>query len=387
MTGGIPLGRIRGVRVTVDWSVLAIAALLTVGLAGSRLPDEAPGYADALYWIAGIVTAVAFLASVLAHEVSHAVVAGREGIEVEGITLWLFGGLAQLTGEPRTPGADLRVAASGPAVSVAVGVVAGAAALALDAAGGPALVVAMLGWLGGINLVLAAFNLIPAAPLDGGRILRAALWAWRKDRVWAATAAARAGRWFGVLLIAAGVAQFLGGVPGGLWTAFIGWFLLNAARAEEGATIVHARLAGVRVRDVMTPDPVTGPGWWTVDAFIDEVVLRHRCSAFPVEDFEGHLQGLVTLNRLRAVPADERARLRVLDVARPLSEVPTAKPDELLLDVLARATGGSDGRVLVVDDAGGVVGIVSPSDVTRALEVGALRSGAGGERDGIGRVD
>jgi Zn-dependent protease/CBS domain-containing protein len=369
------LGRIAGVPVGVHWGVLAIAALLTLGLGASQLPDAAPGYPAALYWLAGAVTALAFLASVLAHEVSHAVVARREGVPVEGITLWLFGGVARLESESPSPAADIRIAGAGPLVSIVVGVVGLAVGAALDAGGAPRLLVETLRWLGGINLVLAAFNLVPAAPLDGGRLLRAALWAWRGDRQWAALAAARAGRVFAILLVGFGAAElFAGAGVAGIWTMLVGWFLLQAADAEAQFAVVHDALGGVRVGDVMTPSPVTGPAWLTVDDFVTQVVLHHRCSAFPVVDADGDVVGLVTLRGLRRVPAHRRATTTIREIAAPLADVPTATADEPLVDVLQRAQpSAAEGRVLVVDPLGHtVVGIVSPTDIAGVLERSAL---------------
>jgi Zn-dependent protease len=375
MRDTVRLGRIAGVPVGVHWGVLVIAALLTVGLGASQLPDAAPGYAAALYWVAGAATALAFLASVLAHEVSHAVVARREGVDVEGITLWLFGGVARLESESPSPAADLRIAGAGPLVSIAVGVAGVAAAAVLDAAGAPRLVVETLRWLGGINLLLAAFNLVPAAPLDGGRLLRAALWAWRGDRQWAALAAARAGRVFAIVLVGFGAAELFGGAGvAGVWTMLVGWFLLQAADAEARSVVVHDALGGVRVGDVMTPSPVTGPAWLSVDDFVAQVVLQHRCSAFPVVEPDGDVVGLVTLRGLRGVPAGQRATTTVREIAAPRAEVPTATADELLVDVLERARpSAADGRILVVDPSGHtVVGIVSPTDIAGVLERAAL---------------
>jgi Zn-dependent protease/CBS domain-containing protein len=371
----IRLGRIAGVSVGAHWGVLAIAALLTVGLGASQYPDAAPGYASAAYWIAGAATAVVFLASVLAHEVSHAVVARREGVGVDGITLWLFGGVARLDRDPPTAAADVRIAVAGPLVSIAAGLAGLMIAAVLDRAGAAPLAVEMFRWLGGINLVLAAFNLVPAAPLDGGRLLRGLLWAWRHDREWAALAAARAGRTFAIVLVTFGAIElFAGAGVAGVWTMLIGWFLLQAAEAEGQSVVVRDLLAGVRVGDVMTPSPVTGPAWLTVDEFVDQVVSAHRCSTFPLVDPGGGVVGLVTLRALRRVPVERRATTPVREVASPLTDVPTATVDELLVDVLQRARpSAGDGRVLVVDEAGGrIVGIVSPSDIAAVVERAAL---------------
>lgn len=377
MTESFSLGRIAGIRVGAHWSVLAILALIAVGLAAGRLPLVAPGRSGLAYAVAGLVTALVFLASLLAHEVSHALVALRNGLGVDRITLWLFGGVALLRGEAASPGADLRIAGVGPAVSALLGLAfGGIAALAAGAGAGP-LVVAALGWLAVINVILALFNLIPAAPLDGGRVLRAAVWRRTGDRHRAALIAARAGRVLGIALVAIGLAEvvLLRGF-GGLWLALLGWFLVTAARAEEQYTVQQRALAGVPVADVMTPDPTTAPPELSVQRFIDDYLMSARFSALPLLDHADRLVGLVTVNRIRQVPAPDRAGTRLLDVACPPNEVPVAAPEEPLTDLLPRMAGCTDGRAAVLDSDGRLVGIVSPSDVARAVQSGELRSRA-----------
>lgn len=367
------IGTISGFELRVHWSTLVIFGLLTWTLAAAQLPDAAPDATTAAYVVAALAAGVAFYLALLAHEVSHAIVAEREGIRVNGLTLWMLGGVAELEGEPRTPGADLRIAGVGPAVSLAVGAVAAGAAVGLAAAGVDALVVATVGWLAGINFVLAVFNLVPAAPLDGGRILRAALWKWRGDRRWAAVSAARAGEAFGFGLIGLGLLSlFVPGV-GGLWFLVLGWFLLNAARAERAHVELGELLAGVSVADVMSPDPVAAPAHATVDVVLEDFVMARRHSAFPIVDASGHLAGLITLDRLRDVPPRARAETSVRSVACPEGEVVTAQPGEQLADILPRLGGCTDGRVVVMEDDR-IVGIVSSTDIARAV------AAAGGER-------
>jgi Zn-dependent protease/CBS domain-containing protein len=366
----ITLGRIRGIPIGVHWSVLGIFVLIVVGLGAGQLPDLAEGYSDVEYWVAAVVIGIVFFVSLTAHEVSHALVATREGLTVDGLTLWLLGGVARLRGRTASPGAEFRIAVVGPAVSLLIGVVAGAVALALDVADVSALLTATVAWLAGINVILAIFNMIPAAPLDGGRVLRSALWAWRKDRRWSGVVASRAGRGFGVALMALGALLFFT-TGNGLWYVLLGWFLFNVAQAEEQQIVVEDALEGVRVRDVMTADPVTAPADLDVDRFLDEYVMRRRYATFPVVDDDGHPRGVLTLRRLRERPHAAGAEIGTL--ACPMDEVPTARPDEPLVSVLERIDDRcAEGRLLVVDD-GRVVGIVSPSDVRRALDVHAAR--------------
>lgn len=374
MRESVRLGTIAGVRVGLNFSVLVILAIIVVGLAAGRFPAVFPGHTVVAYIAAAGVAAILFFVSLLAHELAHAVLARRNGIDVEGIVLWLFGGVAQLKGEPRSPGADFRIAAVGPLTSVVVAVIFGAVAAVLVTVQTPGLVVGIFSYLAFVNVLLAVFNLVPAAPLDGGRILRAALWAWRHDRVRAAVTAARAGRVFGYILVALGVLQVVVGRGiGGLWLALIGLFLVNAAMAEEQQSQLSETLHGVRVRDVMSPRPIIADPNQTLEAFITETAWTHPHSTYPLVDGEGRLTGLVTLNRVRAAPADRRAELTLSEIACPPRELPIATPEERLVELLPRLAGCSDGRAVVVDDQQRVIGIVSPSDVSRAIQLRDLR--------------
>lgn len=373
MNENLRLGRIAGVAVGINWSVLVIFTLITVGLAAGRFPLLQPGLDPLAYAVAGLVAGVVFFLSLLAHELSHAIVARRHGVGVDGITLWLFGGVARLTSEAKDPRSDFRIAAAGPAVSIVLGVGFLLLAAAANALGLAPLVVEVVIWLGVINLVLAVFNLVPAAPLDGGRLLRAALWRRSGDRVSAAVAAARAGRGFGWFLIFVGFAVFmLGAGIGGLWLVFLGWFLINAARMEEEQARVGGALSGVRVADAMTPEPMTAPDHLTVDRFTEHYVFRSRHSTFPVVDSFGRPTGLVTLRRVKEVPAHARHTTPISAIACPMDEVAVAHPDEPLEDLLPRMSACADGRSLVMVDSA-LVGIVSPADVMRWLEVAELR--------------
>lgn len=376
MRATIPLGRIGGVTVGLNVSVLFIVAILVFGLAFGRFPLVFPGLSAAAYLLAGVVSAVLFLASLLAHELAHALMAKRHGVEVERITLWLLGGMAELRGEPRTPGADLRIAVVGPATSLAAGLVFGVLAVLATALGAAPLVTGMFVYLGGVNVLLAVFNLIPAAPLDGGRVLRAALWSRWGDRGRAAIAAARAGRVFGYVLIAFGFLQVvLGAGFNGLWLALIGLFLVNAASAEEQQAQVGAALRGILAGDVMSADPVTSRPDETVAALIDDVVMRRRLSTYPLVDEDGSFAGLVTLNRIRQVPPEARPVTRLRDIACPPGEVPAATPEEPLTDLMKRMSGCADGRAVVLNPGGRLVGVLTPSDISRAIQTSGLHAG------------
>lgn len=361
--------------VGISWTVLAVVALISWELSDLILPSYHPDASAAACWVVGILTTVLFFGSLVAHEASHAVVAKRNGIGVRRITLWLFGGVSELEGEALTPGADFRIAVAGPLTSFAVAGLAGAIGLLLPQGGSWQQVLASaLGWLAWMNLFLGGFNLIPAAPLDGGRVLRAALWERGGDRARAAATAARSGRFFGYFLVAYGVLEFFAVGIFGLWFVFLGWFLLSAATAEESSVVMRSSLGGVHVRDLMTTDPVTFDPSTTVAQLLDGDLQHHRFTTFPLVGEEGRLLGLTTLSRVRHLPADSRARTHLIDIATPIADVPVGRPNESIVDLLQRMQMSPDGRALVVDDAGRLVGVLSPSDIARYVQLCMLRS-------------
>lgn len=369
MRDAIPLGRFAGFPVKVHWSVIVILWLFTWSLA-TTLPRTAAGHSRPVYWLAGACGAVVLLASLLAHELAHAVVARRTGVSVGDVTLWLFGGVTTLQGEAKTPKSAFRIAIAGPATSLVLSATFAGLAVALSALRAPTIVPGVAWWLASINLVLGLFNLLPGAPLDGGRLVRAYLWRRHGDSVRAAIGAAHAGRVVAIVLIMLGLVEFLaGGLVGGVWLAFIGWFLFVAAREEEAQATNQQIFAGVCVADAMTPKPHTAPGWITVEDFIQRYVLGDRHSAYPVADRNGSITGLVTLRQLREVAPHWRATTVVRDIELPLYNVPTATPKEPLTALLQRmAPVGPRSRALVVD-GGAVVGIVTPSDLARLIDV------------------
>ncbi|MEH0842122.1 site-2 protease family protein [Micromonospora sp. CPCC 205711] len=377
MRASFRLGRIAGVPVGVNWSVLVIFLLIAWGLSANLFPRSYPGRPTWQYVLAGLAAAAVFFVGLLAHEVSHAVVAKRNGLQVKGITLWLFGGVAELSGEAPNPGAELRIAGIGPLVSLLLGFFFGGIAVVLALAGQGGLLLGSLSWLAGINILLAIFNILPAAPLDGGRLLRAAVWKATGDRTKASVVAARAGWILGALLIGLGLLQFLtGSGVGGLWLALIGWFLIGAAGVEERQAKMGSALAGVRVGEVMTPQPQTASAEMTVADFVDHYLFAYRHSALPLTE-DGRPTGLVTLDRVRGIPADRRATTTLAEVSCRAEDLVLARPEEPLNDLLPRLSQCADGRALVVTE-GRLVGIVSPSDISRAVQRGSLRDQVAG---------
>jgi Zn-dependent protease/predicted transcriptional regulator len=385
---GLRVGRIAGIEVRVDWSLAVILFVLTWGLATISLPALEDGYGAPVYWLTAAITSVVFVLSLLAHELAHSLVARRYGIGVASITLWLFGGVSSLKGEPRTPAADFRIAVVGPLTSVGLGIGFFVITSTLALVHAPGLLVATGAWLAMINVVLGIFNLLPGAPLDGGRVLRSALWHRHGDRLRAAISAARAGQGLGVFLVAAGVVEFAFGLGiGGLWLILLGWFLFSAARSEQASTQLRDALAGVVVRDAMSTNPVIAPADLDVDEFLHDWVMRHHFSCFPVADRSGALVGFVTMARLRSVTPDQRVGTTVGAVSWPIDAVPKASPDEALIALLERIEGeAGDGRALVFD-ADRLVGIITPTDISRVVQWAAFRQETRAPKTGLERSD
>jgi Zn-dependent protease/predicted transcriptional regulator len=374
VTPTIRLGRLFGIEIGFNWSLVFIFVLIAWTLATGVLPQDVPGQGQVTYWVAGAAGAIVFYACLLAHELSHALVARRNGMKVAGITLWLFGGVSQLDGDPTSAGAEALIAGVGPLTSFAVALIALALALATSA---NALVSDLMRWLAFVNLALGLFNLVPAFPLDGGRLLSSIFW-WRSgSRQRGVHNAVRVGRVFAYLMIAAGVLELFGGaLVDGIWMAFIGWFLLSAGSSEEMGTTIKALLKSVPVSAAMTSPVVTVPDWLTVEQFLESVAPQHSFTTYPVHDPSGKLTGVVRLSELVRVRSIDRGRTRLSDCARPISQIPATGPSEELGALIERLGAAFDQRVLVFDQ-GQLVGIVSPADVARLLSVRqALRGGA-----------
>jgi Zn-dependent protease/CBS domain-containing protein len=382
VNGNISLGRIGGVQVRVSWSWLVIFALIVWTLADGVFPSQNPGLSRGTHLAMAIVAALLFFVSILLHELGHAWQARREGLEVDGITLWLFGGVSQFKSGFPSAGAEFRIAIAGPLVSLGLGGVFVLIALA----GLPSAVDGVAAWLGYINLALLVFNLIPALPLDGGRVLRAALWQRSGDLAWATRIGTDVGRVFGYLFIGLGLAMFIfQGSFSGAWLAFIGWFLLQAATAEARYIATEAALDGLRVRDLMTRDPVTVDGNLTVGQFMDEVARSRRFTTYPVVDGDRPI-GLLAFGSVAALPRSEWDSRRVRDAMLPLERVPLLTENETAIEALTALSSPTSNRGLVVENEH-LAGLLSITDLTRALELRrSLRTSAGGSQPKLGGV-
>ncbi|MDE2582644.1 MAG: site-2 protease family protein [Rhodospirillales bacterium] len=353
-----------GFAVSVDASWLVLAALVSWSLAAAVFPALHPGFTQATYWAMGIAATLGLFSSIVFHETAHSVVARRYGIPIRGITLFIFGGVAEMEEEPSSARGELLMAAAGPAASLVLG----AALLAAASATAPPPAAAVLGYLGFINWVLALFNLVPAFPLDGGRMLRAALWLWRGDLLQATRIAATCGRGFGLLLVVFGLFRVLNGdVVGGAWSFLIGMFLRAAAIESYRHTLAGRLLAGVTVGQIMTPDPVAVPADIPVARFVDEYVYRHHHHWFPVVR-DGALLGTVGTREIATVDRANWARVPLAGLLKPIAADMLASPNTEAMEALRRLRRGGQERLLVLQD-NELVGVLALRDVLGALAV------------------
>ncbi|NEW55044.1 CBS domain-containing protein [Nocardia cyriacigeorgica] len=360
----LPLGRIAGIRIGAHWSALVTLGLFT-WLLGLALADEY-GNSPAV-WLIAIGSAVGLIATLLAHELAHSVVAQRHDVPVDRVVLWLLGGVSELGTEPRDARSDLRIALAGPLTSLAIGGGLFGVAVGVGFFGsGP--VLAALVWLAAMNVLLAVFNLLPGAPLDGGRVLRALIWRRTGDQLRAAILAARWGRAMGLGFLLIGAAELvLVGAAGGIWLMLLGWFLFTAASTELTAAGLRHQLGDLRIRDVMTTPATAVPNTWSVADLLTSTVPDTGHQVFPVVDMNGCPVGVVGWADLIAIPRPERAKSMVSEVARPLPARARAHDNDTLSDVAARVVLRPDLDVIaVVDWAGRITGLITATDVAQA---------------------
>ena len=367
------VARIAGIEIRVDSSWVVIALLITYSMyaqASDLYPELSGGGAVAL----GIAATLLFFGSVLVHELAHALVSEARGIRVQDITLFLFGGATRARVDTRGPGDEFLIALVGPLTS---GLLAGLFGV-LAGLGGDVLsrpVAGTLGYLAWTNLVLAGFNLVPGFPLDGGRLLRAALWRATGSLRRATRVASAAGQGVGWLLVAGGVAWLLAGdLAGGIWFAFIGWFLVQAARSSYQELQLEQMLHAVEAEEVMAGDLVRIPPELSLQEAVDDYFMRYNHGAFPVEE-QGRTIGLLTLRGVRRVPREQWPIRRVRDHMVPLGDQVVVAPDARMDDVVDKLQDGQANRVLVVQD-GEVVGIITPTDLTRWLRRSRILEGS-----------
>jgi Zn-dependent protease len=310
----------------------------------------------------GLTAALLFFAALLLHELAHSYIAIREGVAVRSVTLFLFGGVAQMAREPRTAGAEFRIAIAGPVTSVAIGLVFAALASAAIRVSLPSYLHLLFQYLALANLVIAAFNMLPAFPLDGGRVFRSAVWYATKDRLRATRLAALVGQGFAYVLVGLGAFRALGGsLVAGIWMAFIGWYLLQAAQASYQAALIRRALRGIEARDVMREDLATVPADVTLAEFVEGYLMHSRESEFCVMD-DGHLRGMIGLQDVKRVPREQWADVGVAQAMTGEDKCPTIRPSQGAFEALM-LLGAEDAPQLIVREGGRVIGTITRGDL------------------------
>jgi Zn-dependent protease/predicted transcriptional regulator len=375
LRGGIPIGKAFGISLRLHYSWFFIFALVTWALAGSYFPSTYPTWSLSARIAAGLITSVLFFGSVLVHELMHSIVAQRQGISVQSITLFIFGGVSQITSEPKQPKDEFRMAIIGPLSSLLIGGVLFGIYFGLRDVDTFAaqFITAIAYWLGYINLLLGAFNLIPGFPLDGGRVFRSLLW-WRSGNLKRATrTASNIGRAVGFIFIFVGIwLIFTGNWVNGIWLALIGWFLESAAVGSYQQLLLQDMLKGHVVREVMSSDCAVIPPDTTIDHLVHENILTSGRRCFPVVS-DSQILGLMTLHNVKAVPREQWRTETVREAMTPFDKLKWVRPDEELSSILRILTEDDINQVPVVQD-GKIVGMVNREDLLNFVNI---RSGLG----------
>lgn len=352
------IGTFRGIPVRLNWGAVLLAIIFGVAVGTGALPAIAPGGTEAAYFLGGLLSGAGLLASIFVHEAAHAVVALRYGVPVGSITLWLLGGVAHLEKEAPSPAAEARIAGAGPLSSLAVAALLLGSGFVLSFADIAPVFAATLLWLGGLNAMLAVFNLLPGAPLDGGRLLHAWLWKRRGNRARATEGAAKAGRFIGIAVAVLGLAQFIAGNVGGLWTTAIGWFLYTAAGQEAVNGKLTEALADRTVADIMAPLPPTVADWSRVSDLLERPQQQERILAV---DFGGSPTILITVAELARAAARQDVddpRIRDLQFPKLISIPAESRAVDILREQSRRFLATADGTP---------VGVVTTTEIDRAV--------------------
>ncbi|MGZ3582643.1 MAG: CBS domain-containing protein [Ktedonobacterales bacterium] len=376
MPGSFRLFKVAGISIEVNISWLIILVLLASSLALTWFPSAVPRQSLVVYWVLGLIAALLLFGSVLVHELAHSLVAKARGLPVKSITLFIFGGVSDIEREPQSPGVEFQMAFVGPLTSLIIGSVSLLAGLAIGK--NSPLVAATLDYLGLANLLLGGCNLIPGFPLDGGRVLRSIIWKATGSLRTATRWAAYVGQGVAYLLILFGIWLFFtGDIIGGLWSGFIGWFLLQAAQAENTQVMLESVFKGVTVAQLMSPAPITVPSNRTIQQLVDEYLLPHAVRSVPVvRDYQ--LVGLITLADVRRVPRERWPQAFVSEAMIPVERLAVAHPEESLNEVLPRMAAPDVNQLPVVED-GRLVGILSRDAILRYIEI---RRGLGLDQTG-----
>jgi Zn-dependent protease/predicted transcriptional regulator len=371
-----------GFEIRFDLTWLILVALIVWSLSAGLFPSTYADLPTSTYVWMGILGAIGLFSSILLHELAHSVVGRRLGMRIRGITLFALGGASELSEEPATARAEFLMAIAGPVASVILAVVVYLLAWAITAVAGPGPLVAVLGYLVGMNLILAGFNMIPAFPLDGGRVLRAALWAWRGDVAWATRVATMAGGGVGLGLIFLGIVDALAGNPvGGMWFVLIGLFIRASAAATYQRLMAGQLLAGVAVRRLMKSELVTVPPTLPVAELVESYLLQRSLKRVPVLDEAGRVLGCVGVEEVKRVPPEQRAIRSVRDILTPLGADSTISPDAEAKQALEQMQRGGQSRLFVTEDDR-LVGVLTLRDLLQYLSVKSELQASGDRRPG-----
>ncbi len=370
MPGSIKVARIAGIPLGIHPLWFAVVALITWSLGAAYYPDQIAGIAPLAAYALGLVSALLLFASIVLHELGHALVARRYGIRIEEIDLWLLGGVAVMRDGARRPREELRFALAGPAVTVVIAVASGAIAVLLSYTSLTA-ARALFEYQAAVNFLIVAFNLLPAFPLDGGRVARALLWSRKGDKVAATVVAAAVGRVFAIGFIALGAVAFGVGIPSGVWFVLIGLFLLLASRAELHQARIQEIFAGRRANQLIAHPAVILPGDLTVADAIRDYFVPLGYMAFPVADVSGRPLGLLSLGRVQRVPPGDRSTVIAADLADRDPDL-FVDQDEDVAEVLGRPAFRRVGRAIVLGPSGEATGLLSITDVERAARTTSL---------------
>jgi len=365
----IDLFKLFGFEVRIDLSWVALAILVAWSLSAGLFPFRYEGLSTRTYWIMGIVGAIGLFLSIIVHEMSHSLVARVFGMPIKGITLFIFGGVAEMKKEPPTPKAEFAMAAAGPVSSILLALVFYVVFLAARATGWPEAFYGVIQYLAWINGILALFNLIPAFPLDGGRILRSILWGWKKNLRWATRIAAGIGSGFGLFLIFMGILQFFGGnFIGGMWWFFIGMFVRGAANTSYRQLLVRKALEGEPVGRFMKQDPVTVSPATTVEALVEDFIYRHQFKLFPVVEEGNRLRGCVTMKQVKDIPREQWRSRTAGEIAVGCSPENSIDLQADAMEALALMTRTASSR-LMVTEGNRLAGIISLKDMMKFFEL------------------
>ncbi|MDD2316095.1 MAG: site-2 protease family protein [Desulfobacterales bacterium] len=365
----IDLFRILGFEVRIDLSWVIVAILIAWSLSTGVFPFRHEGLSAQTYWTMGILGAIGLFLSIIFHEMSHSLVARKFGIAIKGITLFIFGGVAEMKQEPPSPKAEFFMAAAGPLSSLLLALMFYALSQLARNAGWPEPVDGILRYLAWINGMLAVFNLVPAFPLDGGRILRSVLWGWKKNLRWATRIAAGIGSGFGLVLIFLGFLQFFSGnFIGGMWWFFIGMFLRGAAGMSYRQLLVRRALEGEPVRRFMKPDPVTVSPSATLEELAEDYIYRYQFKLFPVVDKGNQLLGCVTIKMIKEIPRKEWSRKTVGEIVVGCSPENTIDSQADAMEALSLMNRTGSSRIMVTEE-NRLVGILSLKDMLSFLDL------------------